>query len=365
MRILILTNDGEGIYKFRKEVVQALSKDNDVFVSLPKDNYKDKIISLGCEYIETEFNRKGTNPFKDIKLIKTYVELIKRIKPDMVLTYTIKPNVYGGFACQLMKVPYAMNITGGLGSTKNDNALLELIADILYVIGGRKAYKVFFQNKANMEYMTSRGVINKTAGILIPGSGVNLNEYKVLPFHEGDTIDFVYIGRMMAAKGFNQYIEAAQIIKEKHPEAVFHIAGIYEDDYKNIVEELTSKGIVNYHGSVVDMVNVIYKNVECIVHPTYYAEGLSNVLLEASASGRAIITTNRPGSGEVIDDGINGYIVKEKDSNDLVKQLEKYISLSVEERKQMGLNGRKKVEKEFNREIVVNKYLEVVNSLKK
>ena len=365
MRILVLANDGEGLYKFRKEVFIELLKSNEVYASLPVDKYKEKIEDLGIRFIETEFNRKGTNPISDLKQLSLYKKMLKEIKPDVVFTYTIKPNVYGGLACQSLNIPYVINVTGGLGSCENDNKILEKLALFLYRIGARKAYRVFFKNTANREFMISHKAIKPECGDLIPGSGVNLNDYELLPFHNGETIDFAYIGRIMEKKGFNQYIEAAKVIKINHPEAVFHVAGIYEDDYKYIVEDLAKKGVIVYHGSVVDMVNVIYKNIECVIHPTYYAEGMSNVLLEASACGRAIITTNRPGSREIVDDGFNGYLVKEKDSKDLIEKVTKYLSLSKEERIAMGQYGRKKVEKDFDRKIVVNKYLDIVNSLRK
>lgn len=365
MRILVLANDGEGLYKFRKEVFIELLKSNEVYASLPVDKYKEKIENLGIRFIETEFNRKGTNPISDLKQLNVYKKMLKKIKPDVVFTYTIKPNVYGGLACQSLNIPYVINVTGGLGSCENDNKVLEKLALFLYRIGARKAYRVFFQNTANRDFMISHKAIKPECGDLIPGSGVNLNDYELLPFHEGETIDFAYIGRIMEKKGFNQYIDAAKAIKAKHPEAIFHVAGIYEDDYKAIVEDLVDKGIIVYHGSVVDMVNVIYKNIECVIHPTYYAEGMSNVLLEASSCGRAVITTNRPGSKEIVDDGVNGFLVREKDSLDLISKVEKYLSLSKDERKQMGINGHKKVEKDFDRNIVVNKYLDIVNSLRK
>lgn len=362
MKILFLTNDGEGIYKFRKEVVEALLKNNDVFLSLPEDNYIPKLVDMGCKYIKTEFNRKGTNPIKDLSLLVFYKKLINEIKPDVVLTYTIKPNVYGGLACQIMKVPYIANITGGVGAS-DKTGIIQNIAITLYKLAFKRVNKVFFQNTANMKYMMSKGIVSEDKCILIPGSGVNLNDYKVLEFPNGETVDFVYIGRIMTEKGFKQYIEAAEYIRNKYPMTRFHICGIYEDDYKNIVEDLVKRKIVIYHGSLIDM-NQIYKIIQCTIHPTYYSEGMSNVLLESSACGRPIITTNRPGSGEVVDDDINGFIVKEKDSKDLIKQIEKFLSLSLEQRRQMGLNGRKKVEEQFDRNIVVNKYLEEVNKLR-
>jgi len=358
MRILFLANDDEGLYKFRKELIKKLLKDNEVFISLPYGRYVDDLVGFGCKFIETNFNRKGTNPIKDMALVSNYVKMIKEVKPDAVFTYTIKPNVYGGIACELTNTKYIANITGGLGSYERKD-LIQVVALTLYKIAFRKVSKVFFQNTANRDYMLSKNIVNKDRCDLLPGSGVNLEDYKVLEYLDNDSVDFVYIGRIMAEKGFNQYIEAAEYIREKYPFTKFHVCGGYEDDYKDKVEELVNKGTIIYHGSVKNMVE-IYQMIHCTIHPTYYPEGLSNVLLESSASGRPIITTNRPGCKEVIDDGINGYIVNQKDTNDLIEKIEKFLSLTFEQKKQMGLNGRKKVEKEFNRNIVINKYLEAI-----
>lgn len=363
MKILFLANDGEGLYKFRKELIQTLLKDNEVFISLPKDKYIPKLEELGCKYIDTKFNRKGTNPIKDIQLYKFYKNKLNEIKPDIVLTYTIKPSVYGGLACQSLNIPYIVNITG-LGSAIENGGLLEFISLSLYKIGIKKAIKVFFQNSFNRDFMINKGIVKNKQCDLVPGSGVNLKEYNVLEYPNDETIDFTYIGRIMKEKGFDQYIEAAKYIRNKYPKSRFHIAGEYEDDYKQIVNELMKDNIVIYHGSVENMVNEIYKKVQCVIHPTYYAEGLSNVLLESLACGRPIITTDRPGCREVVEDEVNGYIVRQKDTNDLINKIEKFISLSLEQRKQMGLNGRNKIEKEFDRNIVIDKYLREINSIK-
>ena len=363
MKVLFLGNDGEGLYKFRKELIQTLLKDNEVFISLPRDKYIDSLEKLGCKYIETEFNRKGTNPIKDIKLLSFYKNVLKKIKPDVVLTYTIKPSVYGGLACQSLKVPYIVNITG-LGSAIENGGLLQFICLSLYKVGIKGAKRVFFQNTTNRDFMLSKNVVREEQCDLVPGSGVNLNEYKVLDYPNGNTVDFVYIGRIMEEKGFSQYMEAAMYIRSKYPNTRFHVAGAYEDDYEDIVNKLVKDNILIYHGSVENMVDEIYENVSCVVHPTYYAEGLSNVLLEALACGRPIITTDRAGCKEVVDDGINGFIVKQKDFKDLIEKIEKFLSLSIEQRKEMGLNGREKVEKEFDRNIVIDKYIKEIKSIK-
>lgn len=364
MKILFLANDDEGIYKFRKEIIEALLKENnEVFLSLPYGKYVDYFIGLGCKFIDTKFDRKGTNPIKDLKQISFYRSILKEIKPDCVLTYTIKPNVYGGIACQLENTPYIVNITG-LGSAVENGGILQAITLMLYRTGLRKAYKVFFQNEFNKNFMLEKGIIKENVCELIPGSGVNLDEFKLMEYPNNETIDFLYVGRIMKEKGYLQYVDVAKYIRSKYPNTRFHICGTYdEEEYKTLMDELTSKGIIDYHGSLGSMQGM-YELDCCTIHPSYYPEGLSNVLLESCACGRPVITTNRPGCGELCNDGINGFIVKQEDSQDLINKVEKFLSLSIEERKQMGINGRKLIENNYDRRMVIEKYLQAINNAK-
>lgn len=354
MRILILTNYDVGLYKFRKELLETLVQNHEVYISLPRGIYTEELEQMGCFFVETELERHGTNPIEEFKLIVKYNKIIKKVKPDVVFTYTIKPNVYGGVACSIQKVPYVVNITG-LGTALEYPGIMQKVTLFLYKIGISKAKKVFFQNTENRDFMLKHRAI-KGKYDLLPGSGVNLEQYKELDYPNGDTVDFVFIARVMKEKGIDQYLEAAKVIREKYPFTRFHVCGACEQEYEDILQELQKKEIIFYHGMVKDM-NQIHKISACTIHPTYYPEGLSNVLLESAACARPIITTDRAGCREVIDDTVNGFVCKQKDSDDLIKQVEKFLALSWEERRNMGLAGRKKVEKEFNRQIVIDKYL--------
>lgn len=355
MKIMILANSATGLYKFRLELLEELLKNHEVFICLPEDDYIKSMEGMGCKFVScTCLERQGTNPVKDLGLIRFYIKTLKQYRPDIVFTYTIKPNSYGGMVCGMLGIPYVANITG-LGTAIENKSWMQKIALTIYKLGLCKAQKVFFQNTANRDFMLQHNVI-KGAYDLLPGSGVNLNRYEVSEYPSNDTVDFVFVGRMMKEKGIENYMEAAKYIREKYPETRFHICGPYEQDYREQLEQLQEEHVLIYHGMVKDMV-AIYKEMSCTIHPSYYPEGLSNVLLESSACARPIITTDRPGCREVIDDGINGYICKQNDTQDLIAQIEKFLALPRETRKQMGLSGRAKVEKEFNRQIVIDKYL--------
>ena len=358
MRVLILANIDMGLYKFRRELLEELVKENEVYFCVPDGEFVESIKEIGCKFVPcTLMNRHGTNPIQELKLISFYKKVLREIKPDIVFTYTIKCNAYGGMACASLGVPYVANVTG-LGTAIENGGLMQKVSLTLYKRGLRKAQKVFFQNTENRDFMVSQGVV-KGAYDMLPGSGVNLNQYEVFPYPDGETVDFVFIARVMKEKGIDQYLDAAKEIRKRHPEARFHICGFCEPEYDGRLQEEADKGTVIYHGLVADM-KPIYQMISCTVHPTYYPEGLSNVLLESAASGRPIITTDRSGCREVVEDGVNGYVVKQQDSQDLIDKIEKFLSLSVDERKAMGLAGRAKVEREFDRQIVIRKYKEEV-----
>ena len=363
MRILILTNKYTGLYSFRKEVIKALKDEgHEVIVSAPVDEMTGEVEKLGCKIIDTQFNRKGVNPIKDIALMIRYTKLLKRVKPDVVLSYTIKPNLYGGMACQLCHVPQIANVTG-LGSAVENPGWLQKLTISLYKVGLRKSYMVFFQNKANKAFCEKHGMVKGNTK-LIPGSGVNLQYHTLQEYPApSEPVRFIIIGRLLREKGIDEYFVAAENLKKKYPDVEFHVLGWIEGNYENKIKTLQENGVVIFHGPQPDVRPYIVKS-HCIVHPSFYPEGMSNVLLESSASGRPIITTDRPGCGEIVDDGVNGFVVKQQDSADLTEKIERFLSLPYEVKRSMGISAREKVEREFDRNIVVKAYMDCINSIK-
>lgn len=313
---------------------------------------------MGCEYEPVEINRHGTNVFQEFKLYRYYKNMFKKVQPDIVFSYTIKPNIYGAFAAKKFNIPFVANITG-LGTAVETPGLMQKITTTLYKHSFSNVQTIFFQNKENQEFFEKFNIsVDKHK--MLPGSGVNLERFHLQPYPTTDSgIEFVFISRIMKEKGIEQYLDAAEFIKNKYPSTMFHICGYLEDHYEQILKDYEQRGIIQYHGMIND-IREILMHTHCTVHPTYYPEGLSNVLIESAASGRPIISTDRSGTRETIDDEINGYLIEEKNSKDLIMKIEKFINLPNNEKKQMGLNGRKKVEKEFDREIVVESYLKEV-----
>lgn len=363
-KVLLLGNHGFVIYNFRKELIQKLLEEGyEVYISLPYDEKVDVMISWGCKFIETNVDRRGTNPLTDLKLVRHYVKILKDIKPDVVLTYTIKPNLYGGIACGILDVPYISNITG-LGSGFNSKKMLKKFLVNLYKLGLKKSNCVFFQNTHDMKTLLDLNIVNGSYDML-PGSGVNLSEFKYTEYPNGETINFLFIGRIMKDKGINQYLEAAKIIKIKYPTVNFNVIGFIEKsqlEYQEIINEYSNKGYINYLGYQSNVKPFIEKS-HCLIQPSHGGEGLSNVLLEAAAKGRPLIASDIPGCKETIDNGNNGFTFESKNTESLIEKIETFLNLTSEEKRKQGMNSRMKIEKEFSRTIVISKYTNQIEKI--
>lgn len=354
-KVLILGNHVAGIYNFRLELIKRLLHDGfDVCISAPYGERAEDLKKLGVMYFDINISRHGLSVWDDYALLRNYRRLIKEIRPDIVFTYTVKPNIYGAMACRKYRIPCVATITG-LGTAIENGGLLSRIILLMYRFAMRKVQRVVFQNEENMAFFQEHHIA-RGKHTLVPGSGVNLQHFSPLPYPDDTTVEFAFISRIMREKGIDQYLEAAKVIKEKYPHTRFHVCGFSEQDYMETLSELDKTNIIVYHGMVRD-VREIFKTVHCTVHPTYYPEGLANVLLESCACARPIITTDRSGCREVVEDGVNGYIVRQKDSEDLISKLETFMALRQQERRQMGFNGRRKVELNYDRQIVVSEYM--------
>ncbi len=360
-KILILANSDKGLYNFRKELIDKLLNNQYlVYIVVPKGARTPELIEMGCHVIDISLERQGTNPLKDMNLFLKYKKILKEIKPEIVLTYTIKPNIYGGIACRLAKIPYIANITG-LGSAIEDGGILSKILLKMYEIAFKKIKCVFCQNEANLKFLIESKIVKNDRLKLIPGSGVNLDKFQLKPYPDDDIIRFIFVGRIMKKKGIEQYLETAEYIKNKYSSVEFGIVGRYEEKYSEKIKQLQNKNIIKYYGEQAD-VKPFLEKASCIIHPTFYAEGMSNVLLEAAATGRPAITTNRPGCKEIVDDGKTGFLIKEQNTEDLIDKVERFIKLDMDKKKEMGIAARKKVEDKFNRNIVINRYMEEINN---
>lgn len=356
-KVVIFVNQDIVIYSLRIELVQSLiSMGNEVIIVSPYGKRIDFLTQIGCRFIELNLSRHGKNPFQDLKLLKGYKKILKEEKPDVVLTYTIKPNIYGGMACQSLKVPYISNVTG-LGDAIENGGLLKKITLFLYKIGLRKSKNVFFQNASNQKFFLDNKIVEGNNDLL-PGSGVNIERFAYAEYPTNDAIKLLFIGRITRDKGVNELAEVAKIIASKYQNVVFDIVGWADEGSENPFESL--KNCCCY-GNQIDVKPFIEK-AHAIVLPSYH-EGMANVLLEAAACGRPILASNIPGCQETFDEGVTGFGFESKNVESLCEAIEKFIALPYEQKREMGKAGRKKIEEQFNRQIVVDKYLEQINSL--
>ncbi len=375
--VALLTNNDDDVYCFRLELIQALiASGYRMLISCPDGPKFEVLEELGLRknhefiYDDPPIDRRGTSVFKDAKLMHHYRKLFKTHNPSVILSYTAKPNVYASLVAHQLRIPVINNVTG-LGSVINEHGIKKKLIMALFKSAYTKSSCIMFQNSTNMEIAKNLGWI-KGNFKLIPGSGVALDRFPVQNYPDGgdgligNTVVFNYIGRILHDKGVDDYIEAAKRIKAKYPLTEFNMLGFVEpseNHYESELVELGKQEIVLYRGSQKDVKPWI-KRAHAIIHPSTYGEGMSNVLLENASSGRLIITTDNPGCRETVNDGINGYIYRGGDVDQLVKKIEIVVhELSNDQRRIMGLEGRKKVEAEFSREIVIKSYLDTIKSL--
>lgn len=372
MKILILANDSKAIYNFKNELFLELVKpnsyiknnglsSNDVTICVPKDINNKKFEEIGCKVIEIDVDRRGTNILKDLKLFNNYLNIIKTIKPDLTLTFTIKPNVYGGIVCRITNTNYIEGVTG-LGTSIRSHNLLSNFIGKLYKIGTKNASYINFENQSDLDYFNNN-IFRNNKSHLLSGSGVNLEKFKYKDYPEDDgIIRFLTIGRIMRDKGTYELLEAAKIIKERHDNVEFNFIGLFEEDkLKEKFLSYNEQGIINYLGFR-DNVSEIIKDNHCIIHPSYH-EGLSNALLEAAASGRPVIASDVPGCRETYINNVTGLSISPKNIESIVKAIEEFIEKDYESKKLMGIKARKYIENRFNRKDVVVKHIEQINNI--
>ncbi len=355
MRILILANHSGGLYDFRKDLIAELKKQARVTVAVPHNDRWEELHKLADRVIELPIDRRGMNPLHDSKLFCQYRSMLKENAPDLVLTYTIKPNIYGGLACRIAHIPYAVNITG-LGSAIENGGWLKRFVLALYKPALKDAKIVFFENTGDRDALVVTGVVPKERDVVLSGAGVNLEDYPCQPYPQGEPIRFLFVGRVMHEKGVDELFAAAKKLKQQYGDGVeLHIVGSFEEAYKPTIDELERLGVVKYHGYQPDM-KPFYAMANCLVLPSYH-EGMSNVLLEAAASGRPVITSNIHGCLEAVENGVSGLLCERKNAEDLYRTMKRFLDLPCEQRRKMGLAGRKRMEEVFDKRKVVDQTL--------
>lgn len=357
-KIMLISPMDNNFYNFRSELILRLNEDYEVVLVCPYGKKIDYFTDRGCRFIDLSIDRRGKNILNDLILVNEYKKLIKKEQPDIVLTYTSKPSIYAGYVCGKSKVPYIVN-NAGLIETKG---IFDVFMKILYKIGWSHASCMMYQNTYERD-VVNKLLKNKVHHRDIPGSGVNIDQFKYTKYPEkDDVIIFNYVARIVKIKGIDEYLECAKRIKKKHKNVVFRIFGDFDDDYyKGIIKDLERENIIEYCGVQMDMKPFI-EQCHALIHPSYY-EGMTNVVLEHSSMGRPCLGSNIPGVREGIEDGMTGYLFEPKDVNSMIDCVEKFINLSYEKKENMGKKARIKMENEFDRNIVTNIYLSEISKI--
>ncbi|MBY8279675.1 glycosyltransferase family 4 protein [Vibrio fluvialis] len=363
--VAITSNTCWYLYNFRRNTILSLLNEGfQVIAIAPKDEYSKKLEDLGASYFHVGIDQGGTNPINDINTFVNFLTIYSRVKPSIVLNFTPKNNIYSTLAAKLCKAKVINNIAG-LGLVFINESLTAKLARLLYKVSQRKADKIFFQNEDDRRLFLENKLADFSITDRLPGSGVDLSRFTLQPANDDGVVRFLLVARMLYDKGIGHYVDAARTLRAKYGESVeFQLLGFVGVNNPSAVTEFemqawVDEGIVHYLG-VSDCVEQNIAQVDCMVLPSFYREGVPKSLLEAGAMGKPIVTTDNVGCRETVDDGVNGYLCELRSTDSLIEKLELMIQMTHEQRLEMGRQSRLKIEREFDEQIVINKYLDAV-----
>ncbi len=363
MKILIICNASTGLLTFRGMLIKELiAKKNNISVIVPKTSEEQEINAeiglerLGCKLIRIPIERRGINPIWDSILLYRYFVTIKRVKPGLVMTYTIKPNIYGGFVSRILSVPYAVNVTG-LGSTFQKSGTLKKLVTIMYRIALKKAKIVFFENVENRDVLVDTRIVPEEKTHVLAGAGVDLEHFRYLDYPKEETMTkFLFIGRVMKEKGVDELFNAMQALNSKGYICSLDVLGRFEENYLIKIQQYEKEGWLHYRGYQKD-IKPFVERCHCVVLPSWH-EGMANSNLECAAMGRPVITSDIHGCLEAVEEGVSGFLCEKQNADNLSDIMKKFIELPYEKKIKMGIAGRERMKLIFDKRKVVNETIE-------
>jgi glycosyltransferase involved in cell wall biosynthesis len=365
-RVAVAANSAGNIVTFRRGLLRALRDDGyEPLVIAPMEaSAEPRMERLGVERLTVDLERSGLNPIADLELLLAYRKILKRSSPAAFLGFTVKPNIYGCIAARSLGIPAVPNVSG-LGTVFLVGGPLRLLVTAMYRFAFKRCEVVFFQNPDDVELFVENRIVRRSQTRLVPGSGIDLEQYMPAPLPDGPPI-FLLIARLLRDKGVCEYVEAARAVRAEHPDARFQLLGPVDPGNRSAIEQSEldrwiAEGVIEYLGSS-DDVRPHIAAASVIVLPSY-REGLPRVLLEGAAMGRPLITTDVPGCREVVEDGVNGRLCEVKRVGSLANAMRALIRMSDEERTALGLAARRTVEERFSEELVVRAYLDVLKAI--
>lgn len=365
MRIVLTGNTCFKIANFRRGLISALlARGHEVLVLAPTDDYREKLETMGCRVHDLPMDRNGTSPIAEAALLRRIFSFLRRERPDIVLSYTIKNNIYAGLVCRRLAIPFVPNVTG-LGPAFNGRGMLNQTVRTLYRVAFARAEAVFFQNPDDRAVFLSAKLVGPTKAQLVPGSGVDLDHFSAHPLPpESKSVTFLLVARLLWDKGVGLFVEAARALHQTQPQVRFQLLGPPDPSSrsgisKEQIDAWEREGVIEYLGQTQDVRSVLHA-ADCIVLPSWYREGTPRILLEAAATGRPVITTDMPGCRDAVTDGVTGFICQPRDREALISAMYRFISLPHSERTAMGHAARVRAENEFDERYVIDAYLSLL-----
>ena len=371
MRIAVLSNTTWYLHNFRLNLMHALQKSGyEVFAVGPEDEYVEKLRKAGIPHLPFNVSGDGTNPLKELRTTLQLREVLKQENIDLVLSHTPKGNIYAGLAARSLGIPVLPNVSG-LGHTFVRSGAASWFIKQLYRITFSFSQHIFFQNTDDRDLFLKYKLVKSGQPVLLPGSGVDLKRFIPSPQETlpSKNITFILMARLLWDKGIGEYVNAARFIRKNFPNTQFLLLGQMDAANPTAIPRQTimnwqQEGVIEYLGKTDDVVPYITRS-DCVVLPSYYREGTPRSLLEAAAMAKPVITTDSIGCRNVVDDQVNGFLCKVKNPEDLADKMLRLIQMKQEDRLAMGKAGRQKMAKEFDEAIVINKYLDCIDNLKK
>lgn len=360
-RVCIVVNHENTILLFREELITALKeKEHEVFVLLPSFCKGERIKQLGAQTVGYDLRQHGTNLIEEIRSLQSILQKLKMIDPDIVLTYTVKPNLYAGAICRFKRIPYIATITG-LGRGFEKSSLISTVMLLSLRFSLRKAKRVFFQNERTEQCFVPQ-YVKPSQSILVNGSGVSLEKNIFEEYPNNEVTQLLFVGRVTRDKGVKELFDAVCSINKDNVKVKLLLVGPVEEDGEEYVKQVQGKEYISFLGMKnQQMVHEHIKQSDAVIVPSYH-EGMCNALLEAAAAGRPVITTKIPGCIETFEEEITGFGCEPRNSDSLKACIEKFLSLDREERQSMGRHARAKMEREFDRAGIIRKYVKQVET---
>lgn len=367
MNVLITVNSAWNVLNFRREIIDTLlTRGHRVTILAPSDDSVAELEKMGCHFVHLEMNVKGLNPIQDAKLLYSYINFFKSLKPEIILSYTIKNNIFGALAAQTSGIPFIPNVTG-LGTAFLSGGILQLVAVSLLKFAFGKSPIVFLQNEDDRKLFISKNIVKPAQSRLLPGSGINLLEFSPQESEQpNDKIVFLMIARLIKDKGIFEYVEASKIVKKVCPEVSFQVLGPLVSDNRSAITSSTLQDwqkheFIEYLGHQNDVRPFIAK-ADVVVLPSY-REGAPRTLIESAAMGKPLIATNVPGCRSVVKHNESGLICEARSAESLAAACLELIQMTDQDRLTMGLAGRRFMETNYDHKMVVAMYLKAIEEL--